>query len=175
MKDLSRIKQDEKGYYIEYAKSGKSKGQVVKHYGEFRICKVCHEKHFAKYLLIKQGYGKFCSTSCVGKNRTKEKSGSWKGGRTKNLSAGYIGISMPNHPFADCKDYVFEHRLVMERYLGRYLKPEERVHHKGIKYPIGSIENKQDNRIKNLMLFKNRGEHLKFHWIRGDIRKIKNG
>jgi len=52
----------------------------------------------------------------------------------------------------------------MEKHLGRYLKPEECVHHKGIKYPIGSIENKQDNRIENLEL-SNRNRHALSHSI----------
>lgn len=38
------------------------------------------------------------------------------------------------------------------------------VHHKGIKYPIGSIENKQDNQIENLKLFSNDLEHRKLHY-----------
>ena len=52
---------------------------------------------------------------------------------------GYILIYKPKHPFATQNGYVFEHRLVMEKHLGRYRTPEEIVHHKGIKYPIGSI------------------------------------
>ena len=85
----------------------------------------------------------------------------WKEGRTK--SGEYIKILKPNHPFCDNKGYVFEHRLIMEKHLGRYLTSGERVHHKGIKHPIGSIENKQDNRIENLFLCKNISEHIKIH------------
>lgn len=67
----------------------------------------------------------------------------WKGGRRKNLF-GYIHIYKPVHPF-NRDSYVLEHRLVMEKHLGRYLKPFEKVHHKnGIR---------DDNRIKNLHLF----------------------
>jgi len=86
----------------------------------------------------------------------------WKGGRAIDKD-GYILIYKPEHPFCNCHGYIFEHRLVMEKMISRYLKPKERVHHKGIKYPIGSIENKQDNRPKNLQLFANNGEHAKFH------------
>jgi hypothetical protein len=53
----------------------------------------------------------------------------------------------------------------MEAHLGRYLTPEERVHHKGERYPIDSIENKQDNRIENLQLFPNEGKHSEFHHL----------
>ncbi len=68
---------------------------------------------------------------------------------------GYIRIFMPNHPFADARSYVREHRLVMEKHLKRYLKPQEVVHH------INGI--KDDNRIENLELFVNHSIHLKFN------------
>jgi hypothetical protein len=93
--------------------------------------------------------------SFIGKNNPK-----WKGG--KIISRGYVFIYMPEHPFAN-ECYIPEHRFVMEQMIGRYLKPEERVHHKGIEYPINSIKNKQDNRPENLQLFKNVWEHCKYH------------
>ncbi len=76
----------------------------------------------------------------------------WKGGRTK--SRGYVYIFSPNHPNKNNRDYVFEHRLVMEKYLGRYLTKEEVVHH------INGI--RDDNKIKNLQLMTN-SEHIKLH------------
>jgi hypothetical protein len=36
----------------------------------------------------------------------------------------------PGHPRAGKANYVFEHILVMEQVLGRYLLPEESVHHR---------------------------------------------
>jgi len=50
----------------------------------------------------------------------------------------------------------------------KYLRTETVVHHKGIKYAIGSNENKRDNRIKNLQLFKTNAEHIKFHNKKGE-------
>ena len=77
-----------------------------------------------------------------------------KGGRYINTQ-GYVLIFTPKHPFCDANCYVREHRLVMEKHLGRYLLPTERVHH------INQI--KTDNKIENLMLFNSQSAHTKFH------------
>ena len=77
----------------------------------------------------------------------------WKGGKFK--SSGYVLCKVPNHPFANLAGYVREHRLVMEKHLGRYLKPGEIVHH------INGIID--DNRIENLKLLSGIYEHKKKH------------
>jgi len=72
----------------------------------------------------------------------------------------YVKIKMPNHPNATKHGYVTEHRLVMEKHLGRYLKKHEVVHH------INEVRN--DNRIENLGLFTDRATHTKYHY---DLQK----
>lgn len=70
---------------------------------------------------------------------------SWKGGRIK--ASGYIMIHSPNAQ----RRYLYEHRLVAEKILGRPLNKGEVVHHKnGIK---------DDNRPENLEIFPTHALH----------------
>jgi len=93
----------------------------------------------------------------------------WNNGRTKHKD-GYVLILMPEHPKAIGGRYVLEHRIVVEKSLGRYLKTDEIVHHRnGIK---------DDNRIENLELM-SRAEHTskttrggRFVMVRGKRRFI---
>lgn len=48
----------------------------------------------------------------------------WKGGRTKHGS-GYVLVYLPDHPRAS-NGYVFEHIIIMEKKVGRYIKLGER-------------------------------------------------
>jgi hypothetical protein len=87
-----------------------------------------------------------------------KRNGNWKGGREVN-DDGYIKVCRPNHPHKDARGYVFEHRLVMEKKLDRYLLAKEVVHHKDY--------DKKNNRIENLVLFPDQKAHIAWH-IRND-------
>jgi len=53
----------------------------------------------------------------------------WKGGRTIS-SHGYVLIRVgKGHPLADCRGYAYEHRIVMQKKIGRPLKKSELIHH----------------------------------------------
>ena len=92
--------------------------------------------------------------------RKRENNPAWKGGIIKDTN-GYIRFKVPeNCRFSAMKDsyrYVPMHRLMMAEYLQRPLTEKEVVHH------INGI--KTDNRIENLMLFENNGEHTSLHNI----------
>jgi hypothetical protein len=80
----------------------------------------------------------------------------WTGGR--GYQDGYITVWVGHdHPMADHRGRAKEHRLVMAEHLDRPLAISEVVHH------INGI--KDDNRIENLMLFKNGSAHIKHHWV----------
>lgn len=83
-----------------------------------------------------------------------EANGYWKGGRRTNCD-GYILIMRPEHPRADRDGYVFEHILVAEQKLGRFLSRGEVCHHLN--------GNPEDNGKDNIIIYNNHSEHLKEH------------
>jgi hypothetical protein len=82
-----------------------------------------------------------------------DRNDNWKGGKHKNY-AGYILTNPETPERGKTTLYYFEHRLVMEKHLGRKLRLDECIHH------INGI--KTDNRIENLKIMNN-GEHVKLH------------
>lgn len=107
-----------------------------------------------------------------GRRLSGKKASRWNGG--KHIVNGYMVVYTPNHPRRH-KDtsYVYEHILVMEKYLGRHLVDEEVVHH------ING--NKIDNRIENLELTNLRSHsshHGKIRYESGELlfgKVRKNG
>jgi hypothetical protein len=72
--------------------------------------------------------------------------------RVKNH--GYFYVRVPGHPNITSTGYVYEHRFVMECFIGRFLSPNELVHHKNGK--------RDDNKISNLELITS-SDHTRYH------------
>ena len=132
-------------------------------------CEICG-KHVEKWVSparVKDGTysNRFCSRACAGTWRTGVNHPQWDGGRQIDRE-GYVLIYCPKHPYACNRGSVREHRLIMEKKIGRYLKPSEVVHHKD--------GNRSNNKTSNLILFKNHAEHMK-HETQTTFKRRTNG
>lgn len=98
---------------------------------------------------------RYCKKEGIKTQRTGPRNGDqhtgWKGG-VKYLK-GYRYVHTHTHPNRTHDNYIAEHRLVMEKKLGRYLERKEVVHH---------IDgNPLNNEPDNLIVFGSNADHLK--------------
>lgn len=111
-----------------------------------RTCPTCTKEFYVYPSRMRNGRNVYCSMKCRGMGHCGPGSPRWTGSRRTESRDGYIWIYCPDHPCSTKrKNHLFlEHRIVIEKFLGRYLRQGEIVHH------INGL--KTDNRIENLHL-----------------------
>ena len=115
---------------------------IAKHFG---VQKACIRRKMVKYGIERRNISDAATLRCEKYPTDGDKCHRWKNGKTYHQ--GYVFLTI-------CKKQVAEHRLVMERHIGRKLLSNEIVHH------INGI--RSDNRIENLELM-TMSEHIRSH------------
>lgn len=133
----------------EYLDKKRSMTSIAK---ELNISHTIVSRYLSKYGIYKRTRGE---------QQIGEQSPNWKGGRRIKPS-GYVEVYCPNHPRVNKRGCVYEHQLVIEQSIGRYLREDEVVHH--------IDRNKSNNSLSNLMLL-TRAEHTRLHLREGDFGK----
>lgn len=136
-----------------FRKSFLWRGKMANVYLSEKVCVTCGDRYLSTFRrLISPARNPTCSQKCrsiamtVADGRKKLK---------PRPNGSHVQIKCKNHPHADRAGFVYEHRLVAEKSIGRYLKNTERVHH------INFI--KHDNQEENLFVCKSDTEHFKIH------------
>lgn len=114
-------------------------------------CLFCSKAFKAVPSEVARGRGKYCAKKCWNRSRVGELGRNRKTGTMRHR--GYILEWAPKHP-NNVKGYVYQHRLIMERKLNRFLERKELVHHKNHK--------KSDNRLCNLQVVSS-SQHRTLH------------
>ncbi len=89
----------------------------------------------------------------------------WRGGRRINKD-GYVSIWNPKHPNSTKQGRILEHRLVIEKHIGRMLDSDEVVHHVDF--------DKTNNSINNLYLTTRKRNSKLNRDICGLIKQLMN-
>lgn len=95
---------------------------------------------------VKGEYSKF-----IRGHSTAVREGNCQGHRYNHVGTGYILVKCTGHPRADRCGNVYEHIIVIEKAIGRFIEASEAIHHLD--------GNKANNSIGNLILFKTHVMH----------------
>ena len=156
-----------------------------------KSCKKCGGEFKTYPSKVKQGKGKYCSRKCSNevtlikkgqrlspgtefkKNKRHKHHSHITYAVAREVSKPYRLVYKPNHPNATNRGYVREHRLVMEKAIGRYISPDEVVHHLDGDTLNNSVENLQ---IMGKRCHDRMNTHLNIHkrWVmRGGAAKSR--
>lgn len=125
----------------EYLKKKRSMNSIA---NELNVSKIIVSRYLDKYEIPKR---------TKSEQQKREGAVNWRGGKCITTH-GYVKIFLPDHPFASSAGYVYEHRLVVEKSIGRYLTSDEIVHH--------IDQNKKNNDVHNLLVLSAKN-HAKLH------------
>jgi len=148
-------------------RKGREIGKLVAHRYIWHACIDCGKE---RWVILRGGTSCHlrccsCANKLIPHAHYGHKASRWKGG--KAFAKGYIQILLrPDdffYPMVNPKGYVFEHRLVMAKFLGRQLHPWEIVHHKN--------HIRDDNRIENLQLVSD-DRHTQITLLESKIDKL---
>lgn len=110
---------------------------------------------------LKGEYNKYLRSH---RNHNGSNNSRWKGGR-KITPQNYVMIYFPGHPRAS-KSYVYEHILVVEKIIGKYLPKKAEVHH--------IDNNRTNNTPSNLILCQNKSYHNLLHLRERALKECGN-
>lgn len=116
------------------------------------ICEQCGSEFRPKGFANRPN--RFCSRACHAESMKGTSPLTDRPARYTDRRKGYVYIKAPDHPHAQQNGYVAEHRLVAERKIGRYLRPDEIVHHRN--------GDGGDNSPENLEVM-SQAEHARIH------------
>lgn len=174
-----RVREHENGKRKKLFCCKKCEGEYRRKQSELNCtCPICGKKFHRKNSKVEKTKNVCCSMVCANQLRKTTMSGennhqygllgsqnsTWKSDE-RISSYGYKLIRVLDHPFRNTDDFVFEHRLVAEKYLLddnnsiivdgiKYLKPELVVHH--------IDKNRLNNSPDNLIVM-TREEHTAYH------------
>jgi hypothetical protein len=123
-------------------------------------CSYCGKISYQVKSNAGKGYSHACSKVCHYENKQRKQ----KINKPRGCGQYHIQVLAEDHPNKDRHGRVYEHRLVVEEKIGRFLHKDERVHH------INMV--KHDNKPENLFLCKNNSNHSKTH---GSMNKLVAG
>ena len=156
---------------IDDVKTAREIGRVGYERYAWLACSTCGKERWVPLLRGKAKYSlcQSCAARITRKNihQNADKNPMWKGGRRK--SRGYILVKLqPDdffYPMTEKSGYVFEHRLIVAKALGRCLHPWEIVHHKrgyakdDNRYPK-TLQLVTDERHNQITILENKISHL---------------